>query len=348
MKIKTGAEFSIYLPQLKLSGDEMYKILKQFRAQYWFWYVRNELILNKLKSELDQEDKAELQKLLIDPTLEDIFGKESISDQIFSISGDEQLRSKFLDDSDKFRVGSRPSTEATPKWLDRYIPGSLSAFIEGPSGLFEIIEANSLVEAVFVIARHLLRVLKEDCDLYLGDSELERLTKSLSEHVQLGMFGGAFKLLNIIEEIINYIFPNNELDKFVSALQVVKTSPQQLEPKHLFQTKFLKLEVMAPIAVGYGFFRARFFDEIHYLSKVCYQEQFLTLLNKKFIMNEAFWLFESYDNELSSAEYLHFKESERKKVNANRIEQAPIKNIFCKAHFLTEPVLFSKCFPTEK
>lgn len=348
MKFRTGAEFSIYLPQLKLSSDEMYKILKQLRAQYWFWYVRNELILNKLKSELDQGHKAELQKLLAEPTLEDIFGKESIADQIFSISGDEQLRTTFLDDSDKFRVGSRPSLEMTPKLVERYIPGSLSAFREGPSGLLEIIEASSLVEAVFVIARHLLRVLEEGCDLYLGDRELERLTKSLSERVQLGMFGGAFKLLNIIEEIINYIFPNNEWDKFVPVLQVIKTSPQQLEPMHLFQTKSLKLEVMAPIAVGYGFIRARFFDEIHYLSKVCYQEQFLTFLNKKFIMNEAFWLFESYDNELSSAEYLHFHKSERKKVNANRIEQAPIKNIFCKAHFLTEQVLFSKCFPTEK
>ena len=105
---------------------------------------------------------------------------------------------------------------------------------------------------------------------------------------------------------------------------------------------------MAPIAIGYGFFRARFFNEIHYLSKVCYEEQYLTLLNKKFIMNEAFWLFESYNSKLSNAEYLHFKESERKKVNANRIEQSPIKNIFCEAHSLTKPLFFAKCFLTEE
>lgn len=350
MKINTGAKFSIYVPQHRIVNwnIEMYKILSQLRAQYWFWYVRNELILNELKNEPNQENAEKLQKLLEEPTLEDIFGKDSISQQIFSISGDVQLSAIFSEDSDKFRVGIRPSTETTPKWVDRYIPGSLSAFIEGPSGLFEIIEANSVPEAIFIIARHLSNVLKEDYELVQGDNELERLTASLSERLQFEMFGGAFKLLCTVDEIINYIFPNNEWGKFVPVLQVDKCSPQKLEQTDLFQSKFLKLEVMAPIAIGYGFFRARFFNEIHYLSKVCYGEQYLTLLNKKFIMNEAFWLFESYNNGLSSAEYLHFKDSERRKLNANRIQQSPIKNIFCEAHSLTKPLFFANCFLTEE
>lgn len=311
----------------------MYKILNRQRAQYWFWYVRKELILCELKAETDLDRQELLTTLLVEPTLEEVYGKEQIANQILLQSGQESLYSIFYEDTDKFKAGKRPSSANLPKLLDQHIPDSFLAYQEGPSGLFQIIEANTIVEAVYVIARHLLKILEDNQSLYNGDIELEKLTNYLIERQHLGIFGGSFQLLIAIENIINYLFPNNEWGKFVSVLTVTRTAVQKLDVKELFHPKYFDLEAMAPIVIGYGFIRARFFEETHYLSKVCYEEKYLTFLNKVFLINEDFWIFESFKNELESAEFFMFNPSENTKANIAKIQQSAIKNIFQKAHY---------------
>jgi hypothetical protein len=325
----------------------MYKILFELKTQYWYWFVRDKLIANELeniaqnngaltfkvtlsgkKSTITRLKKrtAKLKELVAKPTQKGIYSRAIIANWILELSGNEEAANNFSEDGDKYKNGSRPAPKELVEKLDQIFPGSLLAYEEGPCGLFLILEARTLIEAMLIIARELLKVLKAYRAPLKNDSTLNELTNLLSSRINLNIFGGAIKLLKTIEDTVDYLFPENHWDKFVSTIAIKHINLESLDQKCLLQPKYICLESVVPIVIGFAFFRARFFDEVHYLAKVCYEEQYLKLLNKEFLMKEEFWQFnQHYTIDMTSIDY----------------DESNIKSIFQGAFTLANPVLFA-------
>tara|TARA_Y100000310_G_scaffold1238_1_gene1720 strand:- start:387 stop:698 length:312 start_codon:yes stop_codon:yes gene_type:complete len=87
------------------------------------------------------------------------------------------------------------------------------------------------------------------------------------------------------------------------------------------------LKKAVPIAIGFGFIKAKFYDDIKCLYSVCYQEQYLTLLNMLFLIKEDSWKFNS------------IKKKKRSKLSKG---EDSIQKLFVSAYRLTSPVPFKQ------
>ena len=106
-------------------------------------------------------------------------------------------------------------------------------------------------------------------------------------------------MFKAFDNIINYLFRNNEWKKFVSVIYLEKRESEDT----FFQPKYFGLKELAPIIIGYGFFMAKYFDQVYSLAKVCYEERYLSLLNKNFLISKELWRFEKFGKiELSTKE----------------------------------------------
>ncbi len=303
----------------------MYRILGELRAQYWYWFVRNGLINIELETAPAGKRAIKLELLKCDSTITHTYGDEKMGIELARLTGDQSLDKEFRNNGKNYRRGSRLVPDYLTKVLDKVIPGSLSAYQEGPCKLFLILESSNLVETMSVLARALLNMLESNRDIVQNDSVLAKLTDDLSNRCMLSIFGGSIKLLKVIEDIFEHLFPDNNWDEFTS---VINMDNEQFDIDNLRHPKVIELELVVPIVIGFAFFRASYFDEIHYLSKVCYQEKYLKLLNHKFLMKEELWCFNT---------------DAGKKIDSSRLNynDSNIKGLFEQAKEMTTPASLS-------
>ncbi|MBE0419055.1 MAG: hypothetical protein ACTJH9_13815 [Pseudoalteromonas sp.] len=312
----------------------MYKILGSIRTQYWYWFIRDCLIKNELKECTDSKRKERLVRQNKNAALTSIYSSVKMGNELKVLSPYLNLDSEFTNNGNQYRYGTRVVQENTIKLVEQAVPGSQLAHQNGPSGLFTVLEAQSLVSSSNIIAKELLKVLKSKEELLSNDKELARFEEILSSRVRLNIFGGTIKLLNTLEDIIEFLFPLNEWSKFISVVITNKVEVNDIEAENLLNPKYFDLKTIFPIVISFAFIKAKYFDEIHYLSKVCYQERYLTFLNKSFLINEKLWNFEPP------------KTDEIVKEQSILIEgEASMKHLFHQAYNLANPVFFKdSCF----
>lgn len=312
----------------------MYKILGSIRTQYWYWFIRDYLIKNELKECTDSKRKERLVRQNKNAALTSIYSSVKMGNELKVLSPYLNLDSEFTNNGNQYRYGTRVVQENTIKLVEQAVPGSQLAHQNGPSGLFTVLEAQSLVSSSNIIAKELLKVLKSKEELLSNDKELARFEEILSSRVRLNIFGGTIKLLNTLEDIIEFLFPLNEWSKFISVVITNKVEVNDIEAENLLNPKYFDLKTIFPIVISFAFIKAKYFDEIHYLSKVCYQERYLTFLNKSFLINEKLWNFEPP------------KTDEIVKEQSILIEgEASMKHLFHQAYNLANPVFFKdSCF----
>ncbi|MDI4653815.1 MULTISPECIES: hypothetical protein [Pseudoalteromonas] len=310
----------------------MFDILKYHRAQYWYWFVRDRLISLELESNVDSKKVKRFNQLIKAPLTTRIYSDAAIGKKLSELDPYSNFDSEFNNNGKDYRTGNRGLPQHLWKRVNNVIPNSAQAFTDGPAGLFLIFEAKNLTESACLIAKVLLTVLEAEQEVFKDDSQLLGLKKLLSNRVQFGIFGGTIKLLNTIEDIINYLYPTNDWDKFVPVVSSVDSSQDEFDPDKLLKPKYFELVAIAPIVIGFGFFRAKFFDEVHYLSKVCYQEQYLKLLHNKFLIKEEHWLFESRNRK------------EDIDLTTNVREESILKNLFLQASAMAHPTCLADAF----
>lgn len=312
----------------------MYEILGSIRTQYWYWFIRDYLIRNELKERIDSKRKERLVRQNKNAALTSIYSSVKMGNELKVLSPYLNLDSEFKNNGDKYRYGTRVVQENNIKLVEQVVPGSLLAHQNGPSGLFTVLEAQSLVSSSNIIAKELLKVLKSKEELLSNDKELARFEEILSSRVRLNIFGGTIKLLNTLEDIIEFLFPLNEWSKFISVVITNKVEVNDIEAENLLNPKYFDLKTIFPIVISFAFIKAKYFDEIHYLSKVCYQERYLTFLNKSFLINEKLWNFEPPKTDKIVKEQSILIEGE-----------ASMKHLFHQAYNLANPVFFKdSCF----
>ncbi len=328
----------------------MRKILDEQKTQYWFWFIRKILIdyeledisnnrgvlANKLISKVNINNldvrRDKLLQLMAKPTTQSIYSREAMANWIFELSNNKKISDSFSENGDDFKNGSMPIPEKTVIFLDDVLPSSLQAYNEGPSGLFLILEAQTLLESLYILAEQLLKLLKSNLNKLHKSETLLSLTKSLEGLIKLGIFGGNVKLLRTVEDIFNYLFPNNNWDKFTLFITTLNDEKERFNRLQFHQETNFHLESLAPILVGYAFFRARHFNETHYLARVCYEEGCLKILKNNFLISEEHWRFDT--DRKDSAEM----------VNKGR---HVIRHLFRRAFVLTKPILPINVTPTE-
>lgn len=346
----------------------MYRVLGGLRTQYWYWFVRNELIAVELKKELKPVKREKLERLKIDSTIGHTFSVSTVGRNLGKLFPYSNLESEFSNNGSKYKNGERAVSENIIKQVEQVLPGSQLAYQNGPKGLFSVLEAPNLVGALYIIAKELLAILESEEERLISDVELIEFTELLSTRIKLNIFGGTIKLLSAVEGVIEYLIPMNGWSEFVPAIFTDKITVGDLEAGNLLQSKYFKAKTVIPIVIGFAFFKAKYFDEIHYLSKVCYQEQYLILMNKIFLMDENTWQF-NLPQKAELRKYRSIKEAELKidepnkeimlKMDRNfkksiesmtcddesKLQQIEIviKDVFQQAYIMANPVLFSDC-----
>lgn len=309
----------------------MYRILEELRTQYWYWFVRDALINHELEAPVAEDRAKKLKLLKSNAKITHTFGDEKIGEKLWELTGDEKIENEFQNNGSGLRGGSRTVPDYLPKYLDKVIPGSLTAYTEGPCKLFLVLESNSLTSAMMALARGLLFVLESNRNIIQNDSVLVNLTDDISNRCKLGLFGSPIKLLNVIEDIVDYLFPDNKWDEFTS---VIDSDNENFDITNLRHPRVIKLEIVVPVVIGFAFLKARYFDGVHYLSKVCYVEKYLQLLSHKFLMKEELWGFDT-------------KAAKKVGINPPNHEDSNIKGVFQQAFRMANPVFFHKSFNLE-
>ncbi|CCQ11227.1 hypothetical protein PALB_21040 [Pseudoalteromonas luteoviolacea B = ATCC 29581] len=272
----------------------MTTILDQLRTQYWYWFIRDKLIGIKLNEKLTSKERTKLENLRDKPLLVGQYSDAKVGkdlDRIGKVTNG-SFFNEFANNGhgSKYRSGTRVPNEHWITSAETIIPGSALAYLQGPIRLFSIIEAKDLPEATIVLAKELRHILasnlenlEKQCKLYIL---FEKLTLSL-----VGSMYSTFSVLNAVDEIINHLFPRNDWGKPKTYIEPIKIEAKDLNLNHLRQPRHLDLETLAVVVIGYAFIRARFFFETHYLSKVCYEEGFLKVIQARYLMSEKSWSF---------------------------------------------------------
>lgn len=328
----------------------MHCLLSEIRTQYWFWFVRNKLIDYELKdiasnkgrqvvkvvlkgkckndSKIAHRNIKLLQQLEF-PTKTNIYSRAVMADWIFEISNCEEVSNIIANDGDKYKNATIPVPQETVDDIDKIISDSRLAYEDGPSGLFVIIEAQTLLEALYTLANRLLIVLEKNLRKFKKHDELTELKESLVSHIKFGIFGGTIKLLKTIEDIFDHLFPDNQWDNFTPSVSTFEVNIESFDRKSLHQPKYIDLDLIVPVLIGFAFFRARFFDEVHYLANVCYKEGYLKILYDRFLITEELWRFDTD------------KKDTAEMINKGR---PVIRHIFQRAYIMANPVLFANTF----
>lgn len=275
--------------QTFFTGCGMYKILGSLRTQYWYWFIRDYLIDLELKEPLDSKRKERLVRQNENAIITSIYSKEKMGNELRVLSPYLNLDRVFTNYGDQYRYGTRAVNETNIKLVEQAVPGSRLAHQNGPSGLFSVLEAQSLSIATTIVAKELLELLKSKKDELISESSSFKL---LFLRLNQCMFDDTDGLISVIDEIIEYLFPMNKWNEHFSVRINGKVNVGDLEPESLLQSNFFELKTITPIVIGYAFCKAKYFGEIHYLSKVCYKEQYLAFINKVFLIDENSWVFE--------------------------------------------------------
>jgi hypothetical protein len=85
----------------------MYKALGKLRTQYWFWFIRDQLIELELKKRLDSRRLEKLNRLKENSTLNHIYTMTDLRYQLHKLSPNSSLDSEFDDSGSKYKNGSR-------------------------------------------------------------------------------------------------------------------------------------------------------------------------------------------------------------------------------------------------
>ena len=304
----------------------MYKILGSLRTQFWYWFIRDYLIDLELKERLDSKRKENLNRLNENATLLYIFSSKTMGKKLYKLSSDSSLDKEFSDNGDKYRRATRVVNENNVKIFDQVIPGSQLAHQNGPNGLFSVLEAQSLSIAITIVAKELLELLKSKKEELISESSS---FKFLFLRLNQCMFADTDGLISVIDEIIDYLFTMNKWNEPFSIRINVKVNAADLEPENLRQSNFFELKTITPIVIGYAFCKAKYFGEIHYLSKVCYKEQYLAFINKVFLIDENSWVFEPPSSKEVIEDLSVLTEGE-----------TGMKNLFYKAHSIAKEHTF--------
>ncbi|MDC3212454.1 hypothetical protein NQU47_07700 [Pseudoalteromonas distincta] len=266
----------------------MYKALGKLKTQYWFWFVREHLIELELKKRLDSKRLEKLNRLKENPTLNNIYTMTDLGDELRKLLPYSNLDSNFADSGSKYKNGSRVLPKDQMELVELAVPGSQLAYQNGPKGLFSVLEAKSLSFAISIVAKELFEVLKSLNEESISD---DLSFKFLLLRLKQSMFDDTVELIAVIDEIIEYLFPMNKWNEPFSVIINGIVNVGDLEPENLLQPKLFELKAIAPLVIGYAFCKAKYFGEIHYLSKVCYKERYLVFINKVFLIKEKFWVF---------------------------------------------------------
>ncbi|WP_370167100.1 hypothetical protein [Marisediminitalea sp.] len=286
----------------------MVKNLERLKAQYWYFFVRKELILKEIV-EIDKSLHAQgrmsvlssrnaeftkqsrrlenLRKLIDDPLLNNIYSYSDMAAQLNRLSNNIGAGYQFDTYLGKFKVGERPVPETLLDRIEKLVSGSKNANITGPYSLFQILETRTLSEAVWSIHSELLSVLQNKgvCD----SPDLDRAVKMLDLQSNASIFSGVLTMLENLNKVINIMYPCNGWDKCTAYVCPSNTPTDELKLENLRQPKLLPIEVAAPIVISYAVVRARYFGEEHYLAKLCFEDEYLKVLNVKYMMNEELW-----------------------------------------------------------
>ncbi|CAM2790817.1 hypothetical protein [Pseudoalteromonas distincta] len=301
----------------------MHKIFGKLRTQYWYWFVRDQLIGLELEERINSNKREKFNQLKKNPTLRYIYSSNKMGQKLRKLSPLSNFDSEFLSNGNKYKNGTRVAPEQLVKRIDQVIPGSMLAYEEGPKKLFLIIETKNILEIVYELATQLLIICKSNDKVLLRDKVLFSLVNSLSNEVNLSVFAGAVRMFKAMDDIINHLFPDNKWDQFISVIYIEKIELHELETKHFYQPKYFELKELAPVLIGYGFFMAKYFSQGYSLARVCYEERYLSLLNKAFLIKEDFWRLET-----------------KKKVKLSKSE-LEIQDLFQGANYMGAPKFFA-------
>jgi hypothetical protein len=267
----------------------MYKVLGKLRTQYWFWFIRDQLIELELKKRLDSKRLEKLNKLKENSTLNHIYTMTDLRYQLHKLSPYSSLDSEFDDSGSKYKNGSRVVPDHSVIFVEEILPGSQFAYKSGPKGLFSIIEAQSLSLTVKLIAIQFLELFNSKVEELISDNEdLKLYTIRLKNCIYCNI---TVDLIDLLDEIIEYLFPRNQWREPLYVINRSNVEVVDFNDEDLFKPRYFELKELIPIIISHAFFRAKYFDEINYLSKICYDEGYLILLNKMFLIDKDFWLF---------------------------------------------------------
>ncbi len=216
-------------------GFDMYRVLGSLRTQYWFWFVRDGLIKLELDGNLDSKRQAILLNLIENPTLMYVYSSEKMGVQLSKLSPYSNFDSEFSGSGDKYRNGKRIAPINLVKNVDKVIPFSQSAFFEGPSNLFSILESQSLYMAVNIIAKEVLCLCNEDIlkeDAYLFEQiELLKNLRMFMVYCKGKNIQSTLNVLKTVEMIIKHLFPKMKWGNYSGGLELPKVELSYLREK---------------------------------------------------------------------------------------------------------------------
>ncbi|PRO75184.1 hypothetical protein C6Y40_02385 [Alteromonas alba] len=324
------------------------KFIARLKAQYWFYFVREKLIfheINDIKTCLDElklnansgggykkslSRIVKLEKLTEEPLTENIYSYQAMSDRLLNLNGGQDFGYEFSEYISHFKCGLRPLPDTLKKRIDRLIPGSKLAHDQGPQNLFSVLEAYSLPSAVWIINQSLLDAIESHGDEQ--HPEFKEIQRLLNEYMMSSIFSGVFSLLENQRRVFNILFPENKWDSCTAYVRPSSANLHALDTDKLLHSNILPIHIAAPIAVGFAFIRAKYLGEEHFLARVCFEDQFLKILNVKYMMKEDLWLCSNGEATRQRGE----KYEKDSKFDGPKIRQA-----FQSAKLRTTPLLFS-------
>ena len=327
----------------------MVENLGRLKAQYWYFFVREQLILQDIREIAERLNALErtrvlssrnaeytkqsqrqenLQKLIIEPLLNNIYSNSDMSARLMKLNNGIEIGYEFEKYAPKFKRGARSVPSRLLNRIEMLVPGSKNAHLKGPYSLFQLLEARTLSEAVWGINSELLSALKDKGDC--SSPDVDRAIKMLALQSNASIFSGVLTLLQNLNEVINIICPGNDWDKPTAYVCSSKTPIDELKIESLRQTKLLPIEVTAPRVINYAVVRAKYFGEEHYLAKLCFEDEFLKVLNVRYMMNEELW----YLGDDLSTRYMPNEDS-RKAKDLEDLNVLQTMSTFQSAHYRT-------------
>lgn len=303
----------------------MDKFLNELRAQYWYWFIRDRLIdidLERLSKKIERvrsnseklqliNRKKKLIKLKENPTTTDIYTSADMEMELDRLSAPSQLSKEFAKPGDKYKIGARGVPPELLEEVEGLLPGSTFAHEKGPSGLFIILEAETLLTATKLLVHEFLVAIQPTYETWNEDSSF----KSFIDKLAIGNSMASIdisKQLSLFETAIIHLFPNQLKAsdiQILSRIQRGEVSSGEFEPAYLswlqsnkfddlhHQPIYIELKAIAPIILASAFIKSRFLGDEHMLPRICFHRRYLSILFKHYTMQEEFWFFDSKGKE---------------------------------------------------
>lgn len=256
-----------------------------------------------------------------------------MSDRLLKLNGSKDFGYEFSGYVGQFKRGLRTVPNSLKNRIDCLIPGSKLAHDQGPQNLFSVLETYSLPSAVWIINQSLLDAIES-----YGDEqhpEFKEIQRLLNEYTMSSIFSGVFSLLESQSRAFDTLFPENKWDSCTAYVRPSSANLHELDTDKLLHSNILPIHIAAPIAIGFAFVRAKFFGEEHFLARMCFEDQFLKILNVKYMMKEDLWFCSNDDNGEATCQ------RSEKYENDSKFDGPTIRQVFQSAKLRTTPLLFS-------